>query len=80
MSTIPGSLPVLSAEAGALIETFVAGFQAALTRSNHRANVRAWFGWADAGGVDGLAMQCADVEAVFGHPTYFAWAPNAPSM
>lgn len=72
----PDSTTVLPEETAALIEVFVAGFQSAKTRCNYRANLRAWFGWAHAGGVDGLAAQRADVEAYVRHLEQCGYAPN----
>ena len=76
MTTVPDSLPGFSDEAGVLIEVFVAGFQSAKTRSNYQANLRGWFRWADAGGIDGLAALRADVEAHIRHLENCGYAPN----
>jgi integrase/recombinase XerD len=72
----PDSATVLPEETATLMEVFVAGFQSAKTWSNYRANLRAWFGWADAGGVDGLAAQRAHVEAHIRHLEQCGYAPN----
>ena len=72
----PDSTTVLPEEAAALIEVFVAGFQSAKTRCNYRANLRAWFAWAHAGGIDGLAAQRPHVEAHIRHLEQCGYAPN----
>ena len=72
----PDSTTVLPEETAALIEVFVAGFQSAKTRCNYRANLRAWFGWADAVGIDGLAAQRPHVEAHIRHLEQRGYAPN----
>jgi integrase/recombinase XerD len=59
-----------------LIEVFVAGFQSAKTRCNYRANLRAWFGWTDAGGMDGLAAERPHIEAQIRHLEQRGYAPN----
>jgi hypothetical protein len=45
------------------IDAFVVGLQSAKTRSNCQANLRAWFCWKGAGGIDALAVERAHVEA-----------------
>jgi hypothetical protein len=53
MTTLDRLATELPVEVAALIEVFVAGFQSGKTRANYRANLRAWFAWAHAGGIDG---------------------------
>jgi integrase/recombinase XerD len=72
----PCSATVLPDEASAVIEVFVAGFQSAKTRSNYRANLRGWFRWTDAGGIDGLDAQRGSLEAYIRHLEAAGYAPN----
>lgn len=66
----------LREETAALIGAFLARFQSAKTRANYRANLRAWFPWTDAAGVDGLAARRAHVEAHIRHLELCGYAPN----
>ena len=59
-----------------LTATFVAGFRSAKTRSNYTANLRDWFGWTEAAGIEPCQVQRRDVEAYVSRLEEAGYAPN----
>jgi hypothetical protein len=68
--------PSISDGSAELTATFVAGFRSAKTRSNYTANLRDWFAWTEATGIEPWQAQRRVVEAYVGRLEDAGYAPN----
>lgn len=66
----------ISDSSAELTATFVTGFRSAKTRSNYTTNLRDWFTWTEATGIEPCQVQRRDVEAYVGRLEEAGYAPN----